>query len=133
MSQTSEISMSRRKRRTFTTAFKTKVALEALKERKTLAEFASEFDVTPAQISTWKKAALESLPEVFGTRAQTQEQEHEALTAKLYEKIGRPEVERDFLKKARTIAPIICVGSSIRNRLYVGATRELPGDGRRRG
>lgn len=91
--------MGRRKRRTFTTAFKTKVALEALKERKTLAELASEFDVTPAQISAWKKAAIESLPDVFGSNTASQEKEHEELTAKLYEKIGRLEVERDFLKK----------------------------------
>ena len=91
--------MGRRKRRTFTTAFKIKVALEALKERKTLAELASEYDVTPAQVSAWKKLVIESLPEVFGTRAASMEKEHEELTAKLYEKIGRLEVERDFLKK----------------------------------
>lgn len=91
--------MTRRKRRTFNKAFKTKVALEALKERKTLAQLASEFDVSPAQISAWKKQALASLPEVFGSTDVQAVEEHEQLTAKLYEKIGRLEMERDWLKK----------------------------------
>ena len=91
--------MGRRKRRTFTTKFKTKVALEALQERKTLAELASEYDLTPAQISAWKKQALESLPEVFGSSITALEREHDELTAQLYEKIGRLEMELDWLQK----------------------------------
>ncbi len=43
--------MGRRKRRQFTKEFKTRVALEALKEQQTLAELAARFDVHPNQIS----------------------------------------------------------------------------------
>jgi len=56
-----------RKPRRFSRAFKTRVALEALKEQKTLAELATQFDLHPNQISKWKRQARQSLPEVFGT------------------------------------------------------------------
>ena len=91
--------MSRRKRRTFTAKFKTRVALEAIKERKTLSALASEYDITPAQITSWKKQLLESLPEVFGSDAASLQKQHEQLTDQLYRKkpnrMGRPR-EVDF-------------------------------------
>jgi len=97
--------MGRRKRRDFSAKFKTMVALEALKERKTLAELASEHDVTASQISTWKKQVLDSLPEVFGSSAASLEREHEKLTSQLYEKIGRLEMELDWLQKKHQGGP----------------------------
>lgn len=47
-----------RTRRKFSSAFKAKVALEALKERKTLSELSKEFELHPNQISQWKKEFL---------------------------------------------------------------------------
>jgi len=44
----------KRKRRKFSTAFKAKVAIEALKERSTLAELAVKFDLHQNQISKWQ-------------------------------------------------------------------------------
>ena len=41
-------------RRKFTSKFKTKVVLEALKERQTVKELAQKFEITPQQIDTWK-------------------------------------------------------------------------------
>ena len=38
-----------------TAAFKKKVALEALKEEKTLGQLASQYGVHPIQVSKWKK------------------------------------------------------------------------------
>ena len=91
--------MSRRKRRQFTAKFKTQVALEALKERKTLAQLASEYDVTAAQISAWKKQLLDSLPDVFGSDTASLQHEHQQLTDQLYRKIGQLEMELDWLQK----------------------------------
>ena len=45
--------------------FKAKVAMEAAKGVKTLAELASEYQVHPNQISDWKKRLLQNAPEIF--------------------------------------------------------------------
>lgn len=91
--------MGRKKRRKFSKEFKAKVALEALKEHKTLSELASEYKLHTNQISTWKKAAKDSLPEVFGSTSADDRRRHEELTSTLYEQIGRLKVELDWLKK----------------------------------
>ncbi len=44
----------RKTRRKYSTRFKAKVAIEALKERETLSELVARFDVHPNQISQWK-------------------------------------------------------------------------------
>ncbi len=54
-----------RKRRTFTEAFKAKVALAAIRGEGTIAELASRFAVHPNQVTSWKQQAVEGLPEVF--------------------------------------------------------------------
>ena len=46
--------------------FKFQVALEALKEQKTLSQLASEYEVHPTQIAQWKKQLLEGGSSLFG-------------------------------------------------------------------
>ena len=87
------------KRKQHGKAFKAKVALEALKGHKTINEIAAEYEVHPTQINTWKKQALEALPEVFGQGAQREAEEREAHTDRLYQQIGKLQVEVDWLKK----------------------------------
>jgi len=87
------------KRRNHSSAFKAKVALEAVKEDKTIAELASQYEVHPSQIAKWKKQLLESLPEIFSSRQQNEQQDQEKLTSQLYQQIGRLKVELDWLKK----------------------------------
>ncbi len=89
--------MSSKKRRKFTREFKSRVALNALREQFTLAELASKYNLHPNQISAWKKQAKESLPEVFGTVKR--DDENERLVSSLYEEIGRLKVQLDWLKK----------------------------------
>ena len=56
---------SARPRRNHSPAFKTKVALAAVKGEKTLAELAQQFDVHPHQVTQWKAQLLEGAVEVF--------------------------------------------------------------------
>lgn len=88
------------KRRNFDPAFKAKVALEALRERKTLSELAALYDLHPNQIATWKQQLLDQAEELFlDKRKKRQTDDHEALEAQLYQQIGQLKVEVDWLKK----------------------------------
>jgi len=91
--------MPRSKRRSFTPAFKARVALAALRNDKTTAQLASEHKLHANQITQWKKQALASLPDVFGTRAVEDAKAHEELVARLYQRIGEQQMELDWLKK----------------------------------
>jgi transposase len=89
----------RKDRRTFTGAFKAKVALEALQERKTINQLAQEHDLHPNQISSWKKELLTGSAKIFETPNRNAEDEREKTEAKLYQQIGQLKVENDWLKK----------------------------------
>ena len=80
-------------------AFKAKVAVEAVREQKTLQEIAGKYGVHPAQISKWKKQALEELPKIMSDRRSRAEKSEEELKSSLYEQIGQLKVELDWLKK----------------------------------
>lgn len=85
------------KRRKLSAAFKAKVAIEALKERESLAELSKRFEVHPNMISKWKQEFLENSSAVF-EKEKNKSQEPD--TEKLYARIGRLELEKDFLKKS---------------------------------
>jgi len=73
------------------------VAIEALKERESLAELSKRYEVHPTMISKWKTEFLEKSSGVFDKRS---EEESEVDPEKLYAKIGQLEMENDFLKKS---------------------------------
>jgi transposase len=87
------------RRRKFSSEFKSRVALEAIKGEKTLAQLASEYQVHPNQITQWKRQLVESLPDVFGKRREREAQDQQELVDKLYREIGKLKVERDWLEK----------------------------------
>jgi len=87
----------KKSRRKFTSAFKAMVAIEALKERETLAELSKRFEVHPNIISKWKQEFIERSVDVFEKRS---EAESGVDPEKLYAKIGQLEIENDFLKKS---------------------------------
>lgn len=86
--------------------FKAKVALEAAKGLKTSGQLSSEFKVSSSQISTWKKQLLDNITQLFERNKQQTAVDEDALTAPLYQEIGRLKVERDGLKKTR-MQPIL--------------------------
>lgn len=85
-------------RRKFTADFKARVAVEAIKEHRTLAELSNHFDVSPVVISRWKKEFLENMSKAFGDKSSNEEPAVD--TEKLYAQIGQLKVENDFLKKS---------------------------------
>jgi len=85
------------KRRKFGSAFKAKVAIAALKERETLAEISKRFEVSASMVSKWKQEFIDRSKEIFETSPP--EKEVEEKIEQLYTKIGKLEVESDWLKK----------------------------------
>lgn len=85
-------------RRKLDTEFKARVALEAIKEQKTIAEICTMYQVHGTQIGQWKKQALSGIKESFG-RKKTGEENEASRMEMLYAQIGQLKVENDFLKK----------------------------------
>jgi transposase len=85
------------KRRKFSATFKAKVAIEALKERETLSELSKRFEVQANLISKWKQEFVSRSTEIFETSAPEKQNEQEI--EGLYAKIGKLEMEREWLKK----------------------------------
>lgn len=88
------------KRRKFTSKFKTKVVLEALKERQTVAELAQKYELHPTQISSWKKEFLEKADQVFDSGKKNSKTEAELEKERLLKTIGQLKMDNDFLKDA---------------------------------
>lgn len=89
----------RKQRRQFSAKFKFQVALEALKELKTINEIASAHEVHPTQIKQWKKQLQEGGVEVFDEKADKAAQAQAEMETTLYEQIGRLQMELAWLKK----------------------------------
>ena len=89
----------KKQRKTYTTEFKVKVALEAIKGQRTISEISSHYAIHANQVMQWKKSALEGLPDVFSSRRERAAEDEEALKAQLYQQIGQLKVELDWLKK----------------------------------
>jgi transposase-like protein len=91
--------MTKQSRHKFSASFKAKVALEAIKNQKTLAELSKEFEINAVMISKWKSEFLENMAMVFD-RDGAAKKEDQVDVEKLYAQIGQLKVENDFLKKS---------------------------------
>jgi transposase len=87
-------------RRRFSADFTAKVALEAIRGERTIAELAMSYQLHPNQITQWKRQAIEKLAGVFDDKTSSLQMSREAEVTKLHAKIGQLVVERDFLANA---------------------------------
>jgi len=85
-------------RRKHSPAFKAKIALEALRGDKTIAEIASQYEIHPNQIMQWKKQLSEEAAGIFENGRARKPQDEKVLIKKLYQEIGQLKVEKDFLE-----------------------------------
>ena len=88
-------------RRTFSADFKAKVAIEAIKEVKTISELAQIYQVHPNLISLWKKDFLSNAGRVFDAGKDETEQIKKLQKEKddLIQQIGQLTVDNNWLKK----------------------------------
>jgi transposase-like protein len=87
------------RRRRHSAEFKARVALEALQERETLSQLGAKHSVHPGQISQWRKHVEDGAVGLFQSSPSRQASSQTAEISDLYEKIGRLEMELDWLKK----------------------------------
>lgn len=86
-------------RKSFDKEFMARVALEAIKEEKTIAELSSQYEVHRTQITKWRKRALEGLAGIFQGKEGKNAEEKAKVTDELYRQIGQLKVENEWLKK----------------------------------
>lgn len=87
-------------RKRFTSEFKSKVAIEALKGHKTISELSSEFDVHPTQINEWKRHLVQASKTAFSNKNSLKDKQSlDEERDRLYAQIGKLKVEVDWLKK----------------------------------
>lgn len=88
-------------RKQYTAAFKAKVVQDLLKEEKTFAQIATEYEVHPTQLKNWRAVALEGLPGLFEKQDTTTvlKAAHEQQLTELYAEIGKLSTQVAWLKK----------------------------------
>lgn len=86
-------------RKSHSAGFKAKIALEAAKQEKTIAQLSGLFGVHANMITKWKKHMLQELPGIFSSIHKKANKDSEKLIEELYRQIGQLKVELDWLKK----------------------------------
>lgn len=87
-----------RKRANHPKEFKVRVAFEAMKGEKTIAQISSEYEIHSNMVTKWKKKLQENMVDIF-TRKNEREPGDQELIDKLYRQIGKSQMEVDWLKK----------------------------------
>jgi len=86
-------------RRKLSPSFKAKVAVEALKELKTIPQIASANSVHASQVQKWKKELKEKISDIFSEGNGRKDTSKDELIDELYKQIGKLQVENEWLKK----------------------------------
>ena len=91
--------MNKKNKRVFSSDFKAKVAIEAIKENLTIAEICKKYELHPTQVNNWKKAFKENASVIFESENKSNPDKSEELIHQLYAQIGELKVANDWLKK----------------------------------
>lgn len=91
-------------RKNHTKEFKAKVALEAIRQHKTINELTGEYGVHATQINLWKKQALAVIPEAFSGKKECVRDNQQKDIDELHRQIGQLIAERDWLKKKSLVS-----------------------------
>ena len=91
------------KRKNYSPEFKAKVALEAAKGLQPVNQLSSEYGVHPNQIGQWKKQLCSGAKEIFSRQPSSSEGATAEEAARLYEQIGRLQVELGWMKKKMSV------------------------------
>ena len=86
------------KRKKYPKEFKARVAMEALKGEKSIAQISSEYEIHGAMVTKWKKQLTDNISDIF-IRKNERDPSAEQQLDSLYKQIGRQQVEIDWLKK----------------------------------
>jgi transposase-like protein len=86
-------------RRNHPPAFRAKVAIEALKEQKTISQISSQFGIHSSLVTKWKAMAYSGLESIFSGKKAVSDRDQEELVSQLYQQIGQLKVQIDWLKK----------------------------------
>lgn len=87
-------------RKKYTSKFKAKVVIDALKERNTTQELSQKYEIAPQQINSWKREFLNSADTIFDKGKTSKKTESQEKEDRLLKVIGQQKVELDFLKNA---------------------------------
>lgn len=86
-------------RKTHAPGFKAKVALEAVKQTKTIPALASDFGIHPTQVTTWKSKLEKDASLLFTDPRKKADQDKDQLIQDLYKQVGKQSIQIDWLKK----------------------------------
>ena len=88
-------------RKKYSKELKARIALDAIKGQKTIAELASEYGIHVNQVCIWKKQLLDDAPAAFSNWKDKDTEKKEVERDHLYKKVGQLQIEVDWLKKDR--------------------------------
>ena len=117
------------KRKSYSAAFKARVAVKAIRGGQTISQNADRFEVHPSHVSLWKKQALQHLTEAFSTRRSKAKQQEDVRKDELHGQIGRLMVDLDWLRKtsAHSLEEKWRMGEQDHGRLSIERQCELLG------
>jgi putative transposase len=87
-----------RKRRSFSSTFKARVALDAIRRRKIVPELAKQHKVHPTQVNLWKKQLIDVAESLLQAGSGHHKRKDELPTVEFYEQIGKLNMQLEWVK-----------------------------------